>query len=174
MDVRLAVTSKRDHRDFDPAPLDDVVIRRILDAGRLTGSARNRQPWRFFVATEPVARSRIAPLVYVPRMIMAAPLVVGIAVDGAGSAMSGFDGGRAAQQMMLAAWGEGIASCPNGIARPGEARAVFGLDDGEQVVAIVAFGAPAAPRDPARRSPEEWSARARRRPLEAFVVEVPA
>ena len=39
---------------------------------------------------------------------------------------------------------------------------------------VLSFGAPAVPRDPARRSAEQWSARARRLPLEDVVRRVGA
>lgn len=171
MDVRLAVTSKRDHRDFDLKEISQDVLDRILDAGRLAGSARNRQPWRFVVARGD-ARTVLAPTVYVPPMILAAPVAVAIAVDGRGSAMSGFDAGRAAQNMMLAAWSEGVASCPNGIADVEQAQRVLGLTDEQVLVAILAFGYPSRPRDPARRTPDEWSARANRRALSSVVAEL--
>ena len=172
MDVRLAVTSKRDHRNFDARAIPNDVLTRILDAGRLAGSARNRQPWRFFVAQQPQARVRLAPVVYVPAMIMAAPIAVAIAVEGAGSAMSGFDAGRAAQNIMLAAWDEGVASCPNGIADPDAAHAALGLSASQILVTILALGYPARPRDPGRRSADAWSTRARRVPLSEIVTEI--
>jgi len=40
------------------------------------------------------------------------------------------------------------------------------------VRAIISFGYPARPRDPAGRSAEEWSARANRKPLSELVREV--
>ena len=49
MDVRLAVASKRDARDFSGAAVPEGTAERILDAGRLAGSARNRQPCRFVI-----------------------------------------------------------------------------------------------------------------------------
>jgi nitroreductase len=42
--------------------------------------------------------------------------VIAIVVSGKGPVA--FDAGRAAQSMMLAAWNEGVVSCPNGIANP--------------------------------------------------------
>ncbi len=172
MDVRLAVTSRRDHRDFDAAAIPDDVLGRILDAGRLAGSARNRQPWRFFVARRVEARARLAPLVYSPAMIMAAPAAVAVAVDGTGSRMSGFDAGRAAQNIMLAAWDEGIASCPNGIADPDAAHAALALSPGQLLVTVLALGYPARPRDAGRRTADDWSARAHRLPLSELVTEL--
>ena len=47
-----------------------------------------------------------------------------------GKGPTGFDAGRAAQNMMLAAWGDGIGSCPNGIANPEALAAVLGHDKG--------------------------------------------
>ncbi len=170
VETSLAIASKRDHRSFDPSPLPPALVTRILDAGRLTGSARNRQPWRFFVATDPEVRARLAAGVYVPALVMSAPLVVAVAVQTEGSAVSGVDAGRAAQNMMLGAWAEGVASCPNGISDPQRVAGELPLAPGEQVVVILAFGKPAHPRHPARRSREAWSQGANRRPLQEVVV----
>jgi nitroreductase len=44
VDTWLAVASRREVRRYADRPLPDDVVRRILDAGRLAGSAKNRQP----------------------------------------------------------------------------------------------------------------------------------
>jgi nitroreductase len=44
VDVFQAIVSKRDTRRYADRPVPDDVERRILEAGRITGSARNRQP----------------------------------------------------------------------------------------------------------------------------------
>jgi nitroreductase len=173
MDVRLAIASKRDHRDFAPRPIPPDVLDRILDAGRLAGSARNRQPWRFFVAEDAADRADLARCVYVPRTVSGAAVAVALAVRLGGSALGGFDGGRAAQNMMLAAWSEGVASCPNGVADNAAARMVLGVDEDETPMVVISFGYPARPRDPHRRSADEWSARATRLALDRFVVRLP-
>ena len=80
----------------------------------------------------------------------------------------GFDSGRCAQNMMLAAWGDGVVSCPNGV-RDADAAAEI---CGGEVRAILSFGYPARPRDPTSRSAEEWSERANRKPLAELVREV--
>jgi nitroreductase len=71
--------------------------------------------------------------------------------------------------MMLAAWNEGVASCPNGLNEPERAAATLGLADDEEVAIVLSFGYPARPRDPESRSAEEWSARADRRPFDDVV-----
>ena len=62
MDVHLAIASKRDERRYSDRPIPAEVERRILDAGRLAGSARNRQPWEFVVVSDPTARPRVLDL----------------------------------------------------------------------------------------------------------------
>jgi len=120
------------------------------------GSAQNRQPWEFVVVSDATA---LAQAVYVPDNLLTAALVVAIL------GRAGIDVGRAAQNMMLTAWDEGIASCPNGIADPAAAETLLG---GEPAV-ILSFGYPVRPRDPAARSAGEWSERANRRPLDEIV-----
>jgi nitroreductase len=101
----------------------------------------------------------------VPTTVLGAKLVVALVVQG----NPGFDAGRAAQNMMLAAWNEGVTSCPNGMPDRGKSGAVLGLGEDEQVLTVLAFGYPARPRNPERRSAEEWIARANRRPHEEVV-----
>ncbi len=170
MDTFLAIASRRDERRYLPEPLPDDVATRILDAGRLAGSASNRQPWVFVV---PETRERVEALargVYVPGNVLGAGLVVGIAITGRRQAQ--FDAGRAAQNMLLAAWNEGVSSCPNGISDADAARAALALGDDETLVIVLTFGVPERRRDPASRTPSEWSDRANRRPLDDVVRRV--
>jgi nitroreductase len=44
MDTWLAVASRREVREYAGRNLPEDVVQRILDAGRLAGSAKNRQP----------------------------------------------------------------------------------------------------------------------------------
>ena len=158
MDVFLAIASKRDGREYAETPIPDDVAGRILDAGRLAGSSRNTQKWEFVLVE--AARAELAAAVYAPQNVSTAALVVAI-VGEAG----GFDVGRCAQNMMLAASNDGVVSCPNGIR---DADAVAAICGGE-VKMILSFGYPVRPRDPERRTAEEWSARANRRPLDELV-----
>jgi nitroreductase len=162
VDTYLAIASKRDERAYADTPVPDDVARRVLDAGRLSGSSRNSQRWELVVVGGE-AQQRLADAVYAPENVRTATLVVAIV----GEARP-FDVGRCAQNMMLAAWNEGVASCPNGVRDPEIAAAVCG----GEVKAILSLGYPARPRDPSRRSAEEWSARANRRPLDELIRRV--
>lgn len=163
MDTFLAIASRREVRDYEPRALPPEVEERILDAGRLAGSSKNRQPWRFDV----VPGELLAELVYEPTNLQGAPFVVAIVVRGKGPIS--FDAGRAAENMLLAAWNEGVGSCPNSISDEPAARAALQLDDEERIAIVLSFGYPAKPCDPESRSAAEWSGRANRRPLQESV-----
>jgi len=162
VDPYLAIVSKRDERAYADSPVPTDVRQRILDAGRLSGSSKNRQRWEFVVVAG-AARQKLAEAVYVSENVRSAALVVAI-VGEAG----GFDTGRCAQNMMLAAWGDGVVSSPNGV-RDADAAAQI---CGGEVRAILSFGYPALLRDPESRSAEDWSARANRKPLSELIREV--
>src|SRR4051794_12488594 len=168
MDTFLAIASRREVREYDGRPLPPEVVERILDAGRLAGSARNRQPWRFVLVESADARERLAGLVYMPDNVRGAAAVIAVAVRGS----AGFDAGRTAQNMLLAAWNEGVGSCPNGLADPAQVKALLELADDEEPAIVLTLGYPARARDPQRRSAAEWSGRAARKSLEELVSRV--
>jgi nitroreductase len=163
MDTFLAITSKRDTRSYADQPIPEDVVQRILDAGRIAGSARNRQPWRFLVVDSAERREQLAEAVYAPDNVRGARIVVAI------QSSSAMDVGRCMQNMMLAAWNEGVASCPNGIADAERARLALGLDEDKPVATVLTFGYPARERDPESRPADEWSIRADRKPLDELV-----
>ena len=51
-DAYRAVVDKRDQRVYLPKPIPDEALRRILQAARMTGSSKNREPNRLIVVTE--------------------------------------------------------------------------------------------------------------------------
>src|SRR5215207_6505770 len=165
MDTFLAIASKRDQREYADREIPEEVVRRILEAGRIAGSANNRQPWRFIALESAEAREQVAATVYTPPNILGSKLAVAIVVQG----NRGFDAGRAAQNMMLAAWNDGVTSCPNGLPDADATSAALGLGDGERVINVLSFGYPADGRTGEDRPAEAWLARARRKPLDELV-----
>ena len=166
MDTWLAVASKRDVRRYADRPIPEDVVTRFLDAGRLAGSARNVQPWRFLVIRSPELKARLAETVYAPDNVSGAALAVAVA------GKAGLDVGRAVQNMFLVAWNDGVASCPNGMPDSARTAEVLGVPAEEGVAIVLSFGYPESARDPERRSAEEWSARANRKLLEEIVEEL--
>jgi nitroreductase len=81
MDVGLAVASKRDWRSYSDQPVPEDVRRRILDAGRLAGSAVNKQPWRFVVVESDDAKQRVSQVVYAEGNIQTCAFAVAIVTE---------------------------------------------------------------------------------------------
>lgn len=158
MDTFLAIASKRDERRYADRPVAEEDVRRILDAGRLSGSSRNTQNWRFVVISDKAA---LAEAVYAPENVQTAGLVVAITGE-AGM----FDVGRCAQNMMLAAWDLGVVSCPNGTRDADLAASIAG----GEVKMILSFGYPQRELHVEERSAEDWSASAKRKPLDDLVI----
>jgi nitroreductase len=167
MDVWLAVASKREVRDYSSRRVPDDVEQRILEAGRVAGSSRNAQARRFIVVADPDRREQLADAVYAPANVRNAALVIAIVAGGRGPIA--FDVGRAAQNMMLTAWEDGVGSSPNGIADADRVSALLGLGDEERAVIVLTFGYPERVRDPARYTGTEWIARADRKPFDEVV-----
>jgi nitroreductase len=167
VDTFLAIASKRDWRRFAARTIPPEVERRILEAGRVSSSAQNRQRRRFVVVADPELRERVANAVYAPDNVRGAALVVAVVTPP--GEMAALDAGRAIENMFLAAWNEGVAAVPNGLGDHPAAGALFGLGDDEVVRIVLAFGYPARPRDPETRPAEDWLADANRKPFDEIV-----
>jgi len=162
VDTYLAVASKRDWRSYADRPIPEDVVTRILDAGRLAGSGSNKQPWTFVVVEGAERKGRLAESVYATRNVRSAALVIAIVTSGGGRVL---DVGRAMQNMMLVAWNDGVASCPNGMPDRAQTAQVLGLEGDLEPVIVLSFAYPRRPRDPETKSAEEWSREANRKPL---------
>jgi nitroreductase len=162
VDTFLAIASKRDERRYAERPIPAEVVERILDAGRLSGNSQNKQAWRFVVVEDETRRERLADAVYAPANVRRATLVIGIT----GRA---YDAGRCSQNMMLAAWNEGVTSCPNGIRDAAAAAEALDLEEGELAM-VLSLGYRARPRDAEARTAEEWSKAAKRKSLRELVT----
>lgn len=62
MDFYNLIKKRESVRDYDPnRKIDDRVLYRILNAGRLAPSAANRQPWTFIVVSSKEKLEKVRP-----------------------------------------------------------------------------------------------------------------
>lgn len=174
LDAYLAVVSKREVRRYTDEPIPDAVLTAILHGGRATGSARNRQHWRFVVVRGREALEALAPCVAAPENVAGCNAAVAVVLTGP---MAAWDGGRLAQNMMVAAWAFGVGSCPNTVTPDGDAaaRELLGVRAAgeESFVTILSLGYPAEPV-PRSDDPEAVLQRINRKPLAELVTWVGA
>jgi len=127
-------------REYKDKPIDDEIVTRIVDAGRVTGSSRNRQQWDFVVVRDKKRLQELGALAPTGSYTANAALAIAvIAPDGLGGAM---DGARAAQDMMLVAWGEGIGSNWVGGMNKPEVKELLAIPAEKMVVVVIPFGYP--------------------------------
>ena len=141
MDVFEAVRTLLAVRGYQDKPVPDAVVRRIVEAGRLTGSGMNRQPWHFVVVRDRDTLRRLGALASSGPYVAQAPLAIVVATDKSRFAVS--DASRAIQSMMLAAWADGVGSNWVGFGGLERVNAVLDIPAGLDVLAILPFGYPA-------------------------------
>jgi nitroreductase len=139
LDALKAIVSKRDTRSFTADAVDEQILGRVLQAGRMAGSAKNVQPCRFVVLTDHAHKEELAACGQFSAWIPQAPVNVAIVIPEEGR---DFDAGRAAQNMMIAANALGLASCPVTMHDQECARRTLGLPDGHRVAIVLALGHP--------------------------------
>jgi len=128
-------------RSYQDKPVPDAVVRRIVEAGRLTGSGMNGQPWHFIeIRHGETLRGRGALASSGPSAARA-PLAIVVATDKTRFAVS--DASRAIQSMLLTAWADGVGSNWVGFGGLEKTRTLLDIPAGLDVLAILPFGYPA-------------------------------
>jgi nitroreductase len=144
MDVFEAIRTLLAVRRYEDRPIPDEVVRRIVEAGRLTASAANKQPWHFVVVKDADTLRQLGGLVRTGPYIADAALAIVVVIDQTPYAIS--DASRAVQDMMLTAWDAGVGSNWAGFAGGLDAvKTLLGIPDDRdrEVLAILPFGYPA-------------------------------
>jgi nitroreductase len=151
VDAYRALVDTRDQRAFLPKPIAEEALRRILQAARMTGSSKNREPNRLVIIRERATLRAMADMGAWGRWLADAAVVIVIVQ----TERHEFDAGRCAQNMMVAAWSEGIGSCPAHLPEADLGR-MLGVPADAHVNRVIGFGyidaaRAAAPRSVARR-----------------------
>jgi len=168
-DACTVILTCRAVRHFTDQPVPERDLRRILEAGRWTGSAKNVQPWHFLVVRARETLDQLAQCGrYASHLRGAAAVVVLVTSPGT---WVDFDAGRAAQNMMLAAWSLGLGSCIASLHEADRARGLLKVPKAFQTRIAISFGYPL--KDAAQtiegRPREEILASIGRRPLGELV-----
>jgi len=141
------ITGLRAIRDYRPAPLSNEDLGAILEAGRWTGSSKNRQSWSFIAVTDPVRIQGLAEHGDFTQPVRDSVATIVLVQEPGGNM---FDIGRAAQNMMLAAKAVGVASCPITLHRERDAAMYLGVPDGAVARYAISLGYPADDAKPRR------------------------
>lgn len=138
MEVYEAVRTVLAVREYQDKPVPPEVVRRIVEAGRLTGSSKNGQPWHFIIVEDRETLKRLGTLARSGPYIAQAPLAIVVAMEKSVYAVS--DASRAIQSMILTAWSEGVGSNWVGFGNLTEIKPLLGIPTDIDVMAILPFG----------------------------------
>jgi nitroreductase len=141
-EMTRAMRRLRAVRAYTDEPVAGELLDEILSVARWTGSAENRQPWRFLVVTDRSARRRLAAMVPNAPQIGRAPVAIAVVMPGDRAVLDAFDEGRVVERILLAAAALSLGAAVDWV--PQEARAeaaeLLGIPEGRLLRSVVAIG----------------------------------
>ena len=152
MDLFEAIHSRRTIRTFTGKKIPRSDLEKIVDAGRLAPSARNRQTWDFVVITERAVLDQIVSRFHTPRKydtfengnFDGTSAIIAVIMEGS-SEYWREDGSAATQNMLLAARDLGWGSCwIEGQMRPHEDKfkELLKVTKEKRILLLIALGEP--------------------------------
>ncbi len=129
-------------RQFQDKPVPEPLVRQIVEAGHLTASAGNGQPWHFIIVENKDTLRQLGALARTGPYIAQAPLAIVVGMEHSPFAVS--DASRAIQSMILTAWAQGIGSNWVGFENLKQVNTVLGMPQEIEILAILPFGYPVA------------------------------
>jgi nitroreductase len=167
MEVLPEILQRRSVRSFLPEPLEKEQVDRILEAGRLAPSAKNRQEWRFVVVQKKEVREKLREAAFGQDFVGQAPAIVAVCTTNIDYRMPNgqlsypIDLTFAAAFMTLQAVHEGLGTCCVTTFDEQEVREILTVPFSMRVVLLLLVGrAGAAAEEPsARKALKQISAR---------------
>lgn len=140
MEVNEAIRTRYAVREFKTDQIPEKSILKILEAGRLSPSQRNRQQWHFVVIRHRDTLNQIGTLCPSGEFIGNAPMAIAIVMDGA--KMAQIDASRAVMNMILAGWAEGLGTCWVGGMEREQLKPLLNIPEDADLITILPFGFP--------------------------------
>lgn len=109
METQKTILTKLDIRQFSPKKVPADAKLKILEAARATGSGNNKQHWKFILVQEKEAIKKLAEDSTSGSWVGGGDFAV-IILTNPQLGFHKIDAGRAAQDMQLAAWDQGVGS----------------------------------------------------------------
>lgn len=147
METWDAIDSIRVVRRFSADPIGHAELGRILNAGRRAGSSKNLQRWTFIVIHDRARLDRLSKVGDWAGHLAEATVAIALVTPDPRAPDAplsiAFDLGRAAQNMVLAAWELGIGSVPATVYDHDATRAILGYPADHHCEYLLSFGYPA-------------------------------
>jgi nitroreductase len=186
MKLSEAIMTRRSVRTYRDKPVEDEKLQAVLDAVRMAPSWANMQCWRMIVVKDRSTREKISDLSYVEsyfapkgyksnpskKALAAAPVVIVLCADPAQSGVLWdqnyylVDAGIAAQNLMLAARGQGLGTVFVGVYDEEKLKKLLNIPASIRIIGLLPLGYPTEEKKdgPKRKSlheicfHEQWGA----------------
>lgn len=168
MEVHDAIRARKSIRAYDPAPVPDEVLNRILEAGRIAPSANNRQPWKFIVVKDMANREKLTDGRWAKFLKDCPVVIVGCGDLTASPEWCVVDTTIALENMVIAATAEGVGTCWIGSFYEDKVKSALKVPESHKVVAMLAVG---YPKDRDELSPAKQRKHNRKAASEVFFRE---
>lgn len=162
MDVKTAIRTRRSIREYDPREVEEEKLVRVLESGRLSPSASNRQERRFIVIKDASTRKALSEAARNQKFLAQAPVVIAACsvekeyVMSCGQLAYPIDTAIAVDHMTLAAVEEGLGTCWIGAFDEKKVKEILNIPDEIRVVTLLPIGYPSdIPRPTPRKSLDE-------------------
>jgi nitroreductase len=155
MEPYRMLLAKRETRLYLAKPVPDEVVYKILEAGRLAGSAKNRQPWEFILIRDRTGLEELSRHGRFASHLSRASFAVVIVIPDT-YVQDRLDAGRAAQNMMLAAHFLGVGSCPITLHDEEGAKSFLNIPKSMRIAICIAFGYSAEGKPRGKVLRKEW------------------
>jgi len=166
MEILPEILTRRSIRSFTAQPLEKDQLDRILEAGRLAPSAKNRQEWRFIVIQKKEVRQKMMEAAFSQEYVGQAPVIMAVCTTNIdyrmpnGQASFPVDLAFAASHMVLQAVHEGLGTCCVTTFDEQEVREILTVPFSMRVVLLILIGyADESPEPTPRKSIRQISAR---------------
>lgn len=155
MDCIDTLLTRRTTRKYTKTTIPQEKIDKILEAGRQSPSAVNRQPWHFILVTDQKTKDKLGNGVFNRHIRKSAFTIIGTyTTDDRVSKRWGLvDTTIALQTMAIAAHLQGIASCWIGDYNEDNLRETLNIPETASIAAIISFGDPAHKPGPRKKKP---------------------
>lgn len=145
-DILDIIKTRRSVRKYSNQEITEEQLKKILEAGRWSPSAVNRQPWSFVVVKDKEARKKIGDAskfyLIANKHVSEAPVIIAVCVKDKTNKWAQIDCGMASQNIMLEAHSIGLGTCFCGLFDEEKIKQIIGLPESMSVLGLITLGYP--------------------------------